>query len=243
MDVRSELLSLKDEANAEFEAKLIPGDHVIIGARLPEMRKLAKKVARNGWKEYLDTWDPEYYEDYMMRGLVIAYAKVPLEERLRLYADFVPLIDNWSVCDSFCSTWKPQPDEKEALWSFILPYMDTDDEFQMRFATVMMMDHFIEDGYIDKVIEEMDRVRNDGYYLKMAVAWCLATCMAKYPEKVMAYLRDGSSLDDWTYLKTIQKALESYRISDEMKEELRGMRKACRESLGQPNRHQLLDNH
>ena len=129
MDVRSELLSLKDEANAEFEAKLIPGDHVIIGARLPEMRKLAKKVARNGWKEYLDTWDPEYYEDYMMRGLVIAYAKVPLEERLRLYADFVPLIDNWSVCDSFCSTWKPQPDEKESLWSFILPYLDTDDEF------------------------------------------------------------------------------------------------------------------
>ncbi len=242
MDARAELLLLKDDDNAEFEAKLIPGDHVFLGARLPEMRKIAKKIAKNGWKEYLDSWAPEYFEDQMLRGLVIAYADVPLDERLDLYRDFVPLIDNWSVCDSFCSTWKPRAEEKDALWGFVQPYMNSGEEFLMRFAAVMMMDHFIEDEYIDRVIEEMDRARNDGYYLKMAVAWCLATCMAKYPDKVMDYLRGGNTLDDWTYLKTIQKALESYRISDDMKAELRGMRKARRESSSQLLRHVSLDN-
>jgi 3-methyladenine DNA glycosylase AlkD len=226
IDARAELLLLRDEGNAEFEAKLTPCSHTFLGARLPEMRRLARRIAKDGWREYLDSWRPEFFEDYMLRGMVIAYAEVPLEERLRLYGDFVPLIDNWSVCDSFCSTWKPKPEEKDALWSFVRSYMDSDDEFRMRFATVMMMDHFLEDGYVDRVIAEMDRARNDGYYLKMAVAWCLATCLAKYPDRTMRYLKGDCSLDDWTYSRTVQKALESYRVPDAVKDELRRMRKA-----------------
>lgn len=232
IDARAELLLLRDEGNAEFVAKLTPCDYTFLGARLPELRKLARRIAEDGWREYLDSWRPEYFEDYMLRGMVIAYAEVPLEERLRLYAGFVPLIDNWSVCDSFCSTWKPKPEDKDALWDFVQTYMGSGDEFQMRFATVMMMDHFLEEGYVDRVIAEMDRARNDGYYFKMSVAWCLATCLAKHPDETMSYMRGPNSLDAWTYSKTVQKALESYRVSDAVKDELRRLRKARSEHAG-----------
>ena len=231
MDARAELLLLKDGVNAEFEAKLIPVDHAFLGARLPDLRKLAKRIAKEDRDGYLGSWEPEFFEDYMLRAMVLAYSKVPVDERLRLYEDFIPLIDNWSVCDSFCATWKPKPEEKEVLWDFLQPHLRSGEEFRMRFAVVMMMDHYLEEPYVDRVISAMDAARSDGYYLRMAVAWCLATCLARFPDRTMDYLR-GGNLDDWTFLKTIQKALESYRIPDGTKAELRAMREARRGSSG-----------
>ena len=224
IDVGKELLSLQDPANAEFEARLTPCGHRFLGARLPQMRKLARRIAKDGWEDYLESWSPEYFEDYMLRGLVIAYVKVPVDERLRLYAEFVPLIDNWAVCDSFCSTWKPGPQEKERLWGFISPYLDSGQEFQARFALVMAISHFIDEGHIGRIIEGIERVRCDGYYCRMAVAWCLSACVADFPDEVLAYLQGSNSLDDWTFMKTVQKSLESYRVDDGAKRTLREMR-------------------
>lgn len=224
INVREELLVLADPGNAEFGAKLTPCDHKFLGARIPELRKLAKRIAKDDLEGYLAAWEPEYFEDYMLRGLATAYAKVPLDERLRLYQDFIPLIDNWSVCDSFCSTWKPKENEKEAVWDFIVPYLSTGMEYQMRFAAVMMLDHFIDEGHIHKVISEIDRVLCEGYYYRMAAAWCLSECMAKFPDVTLGYLGGECGVDDWIRSKAMQKCLESYRVSDAVKAEIRSLR-------------------
>ena len=222
IDVKKELLALSDDSNAVFAKSLIAGDHRLIGARLPAMRELAKRIAADDWRQYIGTWSPEYFEDYMLRGMVIAYAKMDLDERLDEYRRFIPFIDNWSVCDSFCNTWKPKRSEKEAVWDFIIPYLHTDDEFRMRFSAVMMMDHFIDDDHIDSVISELDSADNEGYYFRMGKAWALSVCFAKYPEKTKAYL-EKRTLDSETFGMTKRKILDSFRVSDDMKQWIRGL--------------------
>ena len=222
IDVKKELLALSDDSNAVFAKSLIPGDHRLIGARLPAMRELAKRIAADDWRHYIGTWSPEYFEDYMLRGMVIAYAKMDLDERLDEYRRFIPFIDNWSVCDSFCNTWKPKRSEKEAVWDFIIPYLHTDDEFRMRFSAVMMMDHFIDDDHIDSVISELDSADNEGYYFRMGKAWALSVCFAKYPEKTKAYL-EKRTLDSETFGMTKRKILDSFRVSDDLKQWIRGL--------------------
>ncbi len=222
IDVKNELLALKDEGNAVFSKSLIPGDHVMLGARLPAMRELAKRIAKDDWRSYIRDWDPHYFEDYMLRGMVIAYAKMDLEERFRQYSDFIPYIDNWSVCDSFCNTWKPKVSEKRAVWDFILPFLRTGEEFRMRFAAVMMLCHFIDEEHIERVISERDSARSDDYYYMMAKAWTLSVCFVKFPEITMDYLERGT-LDITTMRMTVRKICESYRVSPELKKEVRGL--------------------
>ena len=222
IDVKNELLALKDEGNAVFAKSLIPGDHILLGARLPDMRGLAKKVAKDDWRSYIDGWDPFYFEDYMLRGMVIAYAKMDLEERLEEYRKFIPYIDNWSVCDSFCNTWKPKATEREAVWEFILPYLGTGKEFEMRFAAVMMLCHFVDEEHVDRVISELDSAKNDAYYYMMAKAWALSVCFVRFPERTMDYLEKGT-LDETTLRMTVRKIRESYRVSDDLKKKVRGL--------------------
>ncbi len=225
MDVREELLSLRDDANAEFSASLTPCRHPFLGARIPSLRRLAKRIAADDWRRYLERWEPEYFEDYMLRGMVIAYAKVPLEERLQLYDGFLPLIDNWSVCDSFCSTWKPKDREKGRLWEYLVENLEQGGEFRMRFVAVMMMQHFLDDAHFQDVLEELDSAHDDGYYFKMGKAWCLATCLAKHPEETMGYLEGDNGLDEDTRRMTVRKALESYRVDEDVKSRLRAIRR------------------
>ena len=215
-------MALRDDGNAVFAKSLIPGDHVLIGARLPALRELAKKIAKDNWRDYLEQWDPKYFEDYMLRGMVIAYVKVDLDERLELYRNFIPLIDNWSVCDSFCNTWKPKISEKERVWDFIIPYLHSNDEFRMRFAAVMMLCHFIDDDHMRKVISELDSVDNEGYYFRMAKAWTLSVCFVKYPDVTMAYL-ENCSMDADTMRMTVRKICDSYRVTREMKGRVKGL--------------------
>lgn len=224
IDVDEELMKIADPKNAEFEKKLIPADRVFLGARTLGMKALGRKIAKDDWQNYISVWRPRYFEDFSLRGLVIGYAKMDLEERFRQYNTFIPLIDNWAVCDASCSVWKIKDNEKERVWNFVIPYMRNPSEFGMRFGTVMMLSKFIDDEYIDRVIREMDRVKHDGYYLKMGVAWTLSVCFVKYPKKTMEYLKN-CTLDDFTYNKTLQKIIESYRVDDETKNIIRSMKR------------------
>lgn len=224
IDVDEELNRIADPKNAEFEKRLIPSDHVFLGAKSPGMKTLGKRIAKDDWRGYISSWKPRYFEDYSLRGLVIGYAKMDLEERFEQYRAFIPLIDNWAVCDSSCSAWKIRDDEKERVWDFIIPYMRKPSEFGMRFGTIVMLSKFIDDRYVDRVISEMDRARHDGYYLKMGVAWTLSVCFVKYPDRTMAYLKD-CTLDDFTYNKTLQKIIESYRVDDVTKDVIRSMKR------------------
>lgn len=222
--VREKIESLADEKYRKFHSGLVPGEERILGVRMPKLRELAKEIARGDWREYLSGALDEYYEETMLQGLVIGYAKAAPEETLEYTARFIPKITNWGVCDSFCTGLKLAKKQPETVWNFIRPYLDSDQEFELRFAVVMMLAHYINGEYIDRVIASLDRIRHEGYYVKMGVAWAVSVSFAKYPEKTMAYLKN-CTLDDFTFNKSLQKILESYRVDGQTKEIIRGMKR------------------
>lgn len=228
-EVRKDLI-LKSEKNIiELSTKLCPGSkEEILGIRIPILRKMAKEIIKIDELKYLEEAKKEpkkYMEETILEGLVIAYSKCGLEEKLELIREFVPKISNWMINDTFCPTIKIKEQELDKVWKFIMPYLKSDKEFEIRFAVIMMLDNFIIDEYVDNVIKELDNVQNDGYYAKMAVAWTLAEVGVKYNDKAMKYLKGKNNLDKFTYNKTLQKMRESYRISKEQKEELKKMKR------------------
>jgi len=223
-EVKEKLRSLADEKYRTFTSQLLPGTDNILGVRLPQLRKLAREIAGGNWQEYINTADDEYFEEVMLKGMVIGLVKTDAEERLRFIRDFIPRISNWSVCDSFCAGLKFAAKNKELVWSFLQPYFRSDREFDIRFAVVMGMDYFIDEEHIDEFLSIIDNIRHDGYYVKMAAAWALSVCFVKFPEKTMAYLKNNS-MDDFTYNKALQKIIESNRIDSDTKTLIRSMKR------------------
>lgn len=238
--IRDELYKNMDMEYGKFSASLNPGCGNIIGVRLPVLRKMAKEIASVNWKEYLAHALDDTFEETMLQAMVLGYAKGKIEEILMYAEEFVPKIDNWSVCDTFCNTFKIARQYPEEVWEFMMKYMSSKDapkglenvenqhnsgEFPLRMAAVMMLNHYINDAYIDKVLYAYDNMKNDGYYLKMGVAWGIAAAYVTYPEKTMKFLKNNH-LDDFTYNKAIQKMRESYRISDADKKILKSMMRA-----------------
>lgn len=218
--MRQKLLALKDEKYKEFHSALVPNINNVLGVRVPEIRKLAKELAKGSWQDYKDDL---YYEEVMIQGLVIGYAKLDAKERLEYLRGFIPKINNWGICDVVCSNLKFTNTNKGLVWEFLQPYLASDKEFEIRFGVVMLLGYFIDDEYIDRVLEILDRITHDGYYAKMAVAWALSVCFVKQWDKTLEYFKH-SNLPKWTYNKAIQKSCESFRISDEQKQILRKMR-------------------
>ncbi len=220
--IRQEIEAQAENDYKKFSAGLLPGVDHVLGVRLPALRKLAVRIAADDWQYYL-AQEPYYFEELMVQGMVIGAVKVSPEERLQHIAAFVPSINSWSVCDSFCSGLKFTGKHQALVWDFIQPYLRSGQEYQIRFAVVMMMDYFLTEDYINEVLALLDCVQHDGYYVKMAVAWALATALAKQPEPTWAYFQQHH-LDEETWRKTVQKCVESRRIPDERKATLRKMR-------------------
>ncbi|WP_313638098.1 DNA alkylation repair protein [Paenibacillus sp.] len=225
--IKEQLLELADADYQKFSAALIPTIHNIIGVRLPELRKLAKKIAKGDWRTYLAHAESDYFEEVMLQGMVLGYVKTDLEEILHYIANFFPKIDNWSVCDSFCTGLKFTLKNKEQMWDFIVPYLSSEKEYEIRFAVVMMLNFFIEEAYINQILQLLDKVRHEGYYVKMAVSWALSMCYVKLPAATIGYLR-ANCLDDFTYNKALQKITESYRVDPETKKMIREMKRSVK---------------
>lgn len=222
--VRQQLMELADEEYRKFSSSLIPNINNVMGVRLPELRKLAQKLARGNWRAYLQEAQNDYFEEIMLQGMVIGCVKTDIEESLRYVAEFVPKIDNWSVCDSFCSGLKFTRSNKSRVWEFLQPYLSSGDEYEIRFGVVMLLNYYIEEEYLQSVLQCLDRVRRNAYYVKMAVAWAVSICYVKLPGPTTEYLTDNS-LDDFTYNKALQKITESLRVDKETKQRIRGMRR------------------
>ncbi|CAH1057220.1 DNA alkylation repair protein [Paenibacillus pseudetheri] len=222
--IKEQLVELADADYQKFSAALLPTIDNVIGVRLPELRKLAKTIAKGDWRAYLEHADSDYFEEVMLQGMVLGYVKTDPEEILHYIADFIPKIDNWSVCDSFCTGLKFTLKNKKQMWEFIVPYLLSDKEYEIRFAVVMMLNFFIEEAYINRILQLLDKVRHEGYYVKMAVSWALSMCYVKLPAVTIDYLRTNT-LDDFTYNKALQKITESYRVDPESKKMIRGMKR------------------
>lgn len=223
-EINQRLLSLADEKNAGRSSMITPNAKPMFGARIPDLRKLAKEIAKENYREFLEQCPDDYFEQQALQAFVLGYAKDDIEVILA-YADrFIPKINDWAVNDSFCQTFKIARLHRERVWEWLMPYADIQEEYPQRVAAVLLMSHFLVDDYIEPVLCVLNRLKYDAYYTKMGVAWCLATAYAKYPEQTHAFLLNNQ-LDDWTYNKAIQKMTESFRVSKEDKEILKKMKR------------------
>jgi len=218
------LLALQDPEYQKFHSKLVPNSHNVLGVRTPELRKLAKEICRGDWKSFLKENDRKWYEKDVLQGLVTAGAKVSFEERLQLTAEFVPRIDNWAVCDIFCSSLKDVKTHKAEIWEFLQPYLHGNSEYEIRFGVVMLLSYFTEYSYVNKAFEAFDRITHEAYYVRMAVAWAVSVYFVHFPRETFAYL-ENNQLDDWTYNKALQKIIESYRVDASTKQRIREMKR------------------
>lgn len=224
-NLRNELYKLADEKYKKFQSSLCPNTDNIIGVRMPKIRQIAKQISKEGGIKFLDTYKPEYYEEKLVYGMVIGYTKMTIKERQKYLDKFIPTIDNWAVCDGACSTYKFTIDNQEKMWDYIQKYVNTNNEFEVRFSVVMMMIYYINDEYIDKVLEIYNNINLDKYYVKMAIAWGISVAFVKYEEKTMKFLKSkNNKLDKFTYNKSLQKIIESYRVDDSTKDIIRKMK-------------------
>lgn len=226
-EIRSKLISQADEEYKKFNSSLCPNTDkdMFIGVRMPIIRKYAKELLKKYCVEdIVKNIGNDYYEEIILEGIIIATAKIKLEEKLVYVEKFVPKIVNWGICDTFCTSFKFKEEEKEVVWKFIKRYVNSEKEYETRFMLVMMLAHFIEEKHIDEILEIADKEKSDYYYVKMAVAWLISICYIKFKDKTAKYLK-VCTLDDWTYNKAIQKIIESYRIEKSEKELLKKMKR------------------
>jgi 3-methyladenine DNA glycosylase AlkD len=222
--IREQIFELADEEYRKFQRKLCPGCSNILGVRVPLLRNLAKDIARGDWRGYLENAENDYFEEVMLQGMVIGYAQAETKELIGYINAFVPKIDNWAVCDSFCTGLKFTKKNRDIVWENLHLYLSSKEEFEIRFGTVMLLNYYVEDDYIDRVLQLLDGIKHEGYYVKMAVAWAVSICYVKFPGKTMDYLMQNA-LDDFTFNKSLQKITESLRVDKETKTLIRGMRR------------------
>lgn len=222
--IRKTLEEMAEPDFRDFEAKLLPGVKNIIGVRLPVLRKIGYKIAQEDFRAYVMSASDKTFEEIMLQGMVIGYAKTGIEEKLQMIANFIPKIDNWSVCDSFCSGLKMAKVYRQEFWEFINIYLSSFREYELRFGIVMIINYYIDEIYIKDVLKILDNIKNECYYVKMAAAWAVSICYVKFQKITSVYL-DNSNLDDFTYNKSLQKIIESRAVDKNDKEAIRKMKR------------------
>lgn len=223
-ELQQHLFGMRDAAYAAFIAKLTPGfppSH-FIGVRVPLLRTIARSFAKEeaASQRFLSHLPHSYYEEDMLHGMLISLVK-DYDRCLDLTDRFLPYVDNWAVCDTLSP--KVFAKHKAQLLENILRWSSSSHTYTCRFGLRMLMTHFLDGSFSADFLEIPTAIRSEEYYVKMMVAWFFATALAKQWEATLPYL-ENRQLDPWTHRKTIQKAIESYRIPPERKDYLRTLR-------------------
>lgn len=220
------LAALADEKYRDFNQSLVPGvDMHALGVRVPALRALARELLKGDWRGFLEaSRSHPLYEARMLHAMVLGGARCPVVEKLALTDAFLPWVDNWAVCDTFCSSFKPRKGEEEAVFAFVRDCAGSDIEFRKRFGLVMLMSRFHDDPWGPKTMEIYRGFSHPGYYARMGAAWGLATLFLYQREAALAILVEGL-WDGFTHNKAIQKLRESYRVSDADKQMLLTLRR------------------
>lgn len=202
-----------DNKYRKFSQSLMPGIDDVLGVRLPVLRKIAKTICKDsGWNNYIDKGRETYFEDVMLKGMVIGYCKAPIDEVILLIGNYIPKITNWSLCDSFCTGLKIVNDYRDLMFRYLDRYVYSFSEYECRFALVMYIDYFISEEYLDDIFDRIINVKCMDYYALMAKAWLLSMCYIYDADRTIGFI-NNNKLDEFTYKKTIQKIKES-KVSD-----------------------------
>ena len=211
------LYSAADEKYREFNARIIRTNLPMIGVRTPLLKSLAKKIAKEGG-DFLDSYKAENYEQVLLYSLVLAYAKMPLDNKYPYLDAIMRKYDNWGVVDMTVAAFTQAGREREKFLKDYI-HLESAPEFERRFLAVFLLDYCITEDMIGYTLEAYKRIQNDEYYVNMAVAWGLSVALVKFYDRTVEYMQCGG-FSDFIIRKAVQKARESYRISEEKKNEL-----------------------
>lgn len=226
--LQKHLIAIAEPDYQKFASALLPGTTNLLGVRLPALRRIAANLAKEDWRHYLKHTTDTYFEETMLQGMVIGQVtkKLPLEESLSLISNFVPRINNWSVCDSFCAGLKFVKERRAETWDFTTRYLKSDQEFEFRFGAVMLLNHYLTETWLDDVLGAYIDHRHEKYYAKMAIAWGLSQAFAFDPNKTLRHLEASDpKLDPFVRQKALQKILESRKVSAEHKATIKSLKR------------------
>lgn len=223
-EIRNCLFELKDEKYKEFTLKIIPGlepDNVI-GVRTPQIAKIAKEIIKSGdYSSFLDDCPHKYYEEMGIHVAIINSMK-DYDSVIREIDRFIPYVDNWATCDGI----KPRKAFSKNCDRLIIDakrWIKSEHIYTKRFGIEMIMNFFLDDNFKREYNDLVASIRSDEYYINMMIAWYFATALAKQYNDTIPFI-ENRRLDEWTHKKTIQKARESYRITEEQKEYLKSLK-------------------
>lgn len=222
-DVVDELFRMRDPSYAVFQAKLIPtvAADRIIGVRTPDIRRFSKVLYRDKAAEcFLRSLPHRYFEENQLHSFLISQER-DFEACIKEVESFLPFVDNWATCDQLLpNAFQREP---EKLLPYIRQWIRADHTYTVRFGIGMLMQHFLDGRFRMEYADMAAGIRSEEYYVNMMIAWYFATALAKQYDSILPFLEE-KRLSDWTHNKTIQKCLESYRITNEQKAYLRTLK-------------------
>lgn len=223
-EIAARLHALAEPEYREFSRRLLDMRDDLLGVRLPAMHKIAKELARGDWRTYLDHARGDSFEEVMIQGMTLAHAKATLAEKRPYIVRFIKKIDNWSVCDCFCTTIKPGEGERAELLELIDGLIVSPEVYKARVGVVLLLTKCMGADELDGSLERLTSVRAKGYYADMAVAWALSIAYRADGTKTLDFMRAHPFSAEVTQ-KAIQKMIELSNRTTEEKAMLRGLKR------------------
>ena len=223
VEIRDKLFTLQDKKYRDFQSKLIPNVAIdnVIGVRTPELRKYAKELSkRKDIKDFLNVLPHKYFDENQLHAFIVSEIK-DFDLCIKEVCRFLPFVDNWATCDQMSpKIFKKHHSE---LLKYIKEWLSSDKTYVVRFAIGMLMEHFLNEDFDITYPERITKIKSNEYYVNMMIAWYFVTALAKQYNLVLPFI-ENKCLDSWTHNKTIQKAIESNRITDEQKAYLKKLK-------------------
>lgn len=218
-NIQLDLFNMRDEKYAEFSAKLLPEipHKNIIGVRTPELKKYARTISS---KDFIKKLPHKYFEENQLHAFILSQMR-DFEQCIQLVDEFLPHINNWATCDQLLPRIFAKHTDK--LFEYIQHWIKSEHTYTVRFAIGELMRFYLGDKFKPLYANMVVNINSNEYYINMMRAWYFATALAKNYEEILPYI-ENKNLDKWTHNKTIQKALESYRIDNTQKEYLRKLK-------------------
>lgn len=215
------LFSIRDLKYSNFHSSLKVAD--VIGIRVPILKMIARDIVKGNYREFLSLLKNNYYEEITLYGLIVSNIK-DLESSVFYLELFKERINNWSSCDTFCSSYKIVKKNKDFFEKYISKNINSNNFWVRRMCFVLLLDYYIEQEYLEKIFNLCNNYNTNDYYVKMAVAWLISICYIKYPDATLDYIKNNK-LDDFTHNKAISKIKDSQRVSKEKKKYLDTLRR------------------
>ena len=217
------LKSIREESYKEFSEKITFTKYEILGIRLPKLRSIAKEIKKGDYRTFLNRKKTTYYEEVMLHLLVLASIK-KVEECMLYFDDAINLIDNWALCDTFCNSLKLVAKNKEYFLKVIEKLLKNKEVYHIRVGLILLLCYYVEEPYLDFIVNALDNIQSEEYYVNMAMAWLVCEIFIKEESFGLHYL-EHNHLNKFTINKSISKIRDSYRVSKEMKDDILKIKK------------------